>query len=99
MKKALPVQFVELGVGLDRVELGLDKELCQMRIIMYEGKKKKKKQSRTILSRTRIWMKLEKPKRKHQSCVCVCERERKSAKESVGVRTPNSDFAFISIHG
>ena len=69
-----------------------------MRIIMYEGKKK---QSRTILSRTRIWMKLEKPKRKHQSCVCVCvrERERESAKESVGVRTPNSDFAFISIHG
>ena len=40
MKKALPVQFVELGVGLDRVELGLDKELCQMRIIIYEEKKK-----------------------------------------------------------
>ena len=39
------MQFVELGVGLDRVELGLDKELCQMRIIMYEGKKKKTEQN------------------------------------------------------
>ena len=35
-------------------------------------------------------------KKAPELCVCARERERKYAKESVGVRTPNSDFAFAS---
>ena len=99
MKKALPVQFVELGVGLDRVELGLDKELCQMRIIIYE--EKKKTEQNDFIKDKNLDETRETKKKAPELCVCVRERERerKSAKESVGVRTPNSDFAFISIHG
>ena len=101
MKKALPVQFVELGVGLDRVELGLDKELCQMRIIIYEEKKKKNTEQTDFIKDKNLDETRETKKKAPELCVCVCVCvcERKSAKESVGVRTPNSDFAFISIHG
>ena len=72
MKKALLVQFVELGVGLDRVELGLDKELCQMRIIIYEEKKKKKKTEQNDFIKDKNLDETRETKKKApELCVCV----------------------------
>ena len=72
MKKALPVQFVELGVGLDRVELGLDKELCQMRIIIYEEKKKKKKTEQNDFIKDKNLDETRETKKKApELCVCL----------------------------
>ena len=68
MKKALPVQFVELGVGLDRVELGLDKELCQMRIIIYE---EKKTEQNDFIKDKNLDETIETKKKAPELCVCV----------------------------
>ena len=69
MKKAPPVQFVELGVGLDRVELGLDKELCQMRIIIYE--EKKKTEQNDFIKDKNLDETRETKKKAPELCVCV----------------------------
>ena len=64
-------------------------------------KKKKKTEQNDFIKDKNLDETRETKKKAPELCVCVRERERerKSAKESVGVRTPNSDFAFISIHG